>query len=152
MNRLQKEDLADEFMPLVREIVSELDDGVMPSEDLMQEGALGLIAALDRLSDDRDEWGECPLEELIRHEVREAVLSAKDAYAELERKDQSLVAQVELLNRSIDRLTEESGTKPSFDEIANDMAIPQAKVLDILKLTGESLDDEAFIKPSERED
>ena len=118
MNRLQKEDLADEFMPLVREIVSELDDGVMPSEDLMQEGALGLIAALDRLSDDRDEWGECPLEELIRHEVREAVLSAKDAYAELERKDQSLVAQVELLNRSIDRLTEESGTKPNIDEIA----------------------------------
>ena len=71
MNRLQKEDLADEFMPLVREIVSELDDGVMPSEDLMQEGALGLIAALDRLSDDRDEWGECPLEELIRLGQRE---------------------------------------------------------------------------------
>ena len=54
---------------------------------------------------------------------------------------------MDLLNQSIDRLTEELGTKPNIDEIANDMGITQDKVIDILKLTGEDLDESKLRKP-----
>ena len=43
------------------------------------------------------------------------------------------------MNKSISRLTEELGSKPTVDELANDMGISQVKVLEILKLTGETL-------------
>ncbi len=145
MDSAQIRDLLEEFTPDAEEIVRELDDGTMPAEDLMQEAMLGIVEALNALPEDRDEWEARSLDEIVRSAVREAVLRARDANAELARTDLRLVAQVELLNKSIDRLTEESGMKPNIDEIANDMQISQAKVLEILKLTGESLDDEAFI-------
>ena len=47
-----------------------------------------------------------------------------------------------MLNESISKLTDELGKKPTIDEIANDLRIPQDKVLDILKLTGEDIDAE----------
>ena len=145
MDSAQIRDLLEEFTPDAEEIVRELDDGTMPAEDLMQEAMLGIVEALNALPEDRDEWEARSLDEIVRSAVREAVLRARDANAELACTDLRLVAQVELLNKSIDRLTEESGMKPNIDEIANDMQISQAKVLEILKLTGESLDDEAFI-------
>ena len=69
----------------------------------------------------------------------------------MRRRDDRLVVQVELLNRSIEKLTEDLGTKPNIDEIANDMGITQQNVLDILKLTGEGLSDESFIPPAAEE-
>ena len=38
MNERKKQELAEEFMDEVHEIASELDDGVLPLEDLVQEG------------------------------------------------------------------------------------------------------------------
>ena len=46
---------------------------------------------------------------------------------------------MELLNRSINALTESLGTKPTIDEVANDMGVPQDTVIEILKLMGETL-------------
>ena len=134
-------------MPLVDEVIEDLDDGVMPSEDLRQEGMGGLGRGVDSLSEDPDEWGGRSVEETVKEAIRAAALEAKDAFIELTRKDDRLIAQVELLNQSIDRLTEELGTKPNIDEIANDMGITQDKVIDILKLTGEDLDESKLRKP-----
>ncbi|MCI6173817.1 MAG: hypothetical protein MR671_06105 [Clostridiales bacterium] len=147
MNEAQKRDLIEECMPLVDEVIEDLDDGVMPSEDLRQEGMVGLVRGVDSLSEDPDEWGGRSVEETVKEAIRAAALEAKDAFIELTRKDDRLIAQVELLNQSIDRLTEELGTKPNIDEIANDMGITQDKVIDILKLTGEDLDESKLRKP-----
>ena len=116
-------------------------------EDLRQEGMVGLVRGVDSLSEDPDEWGGRSVEETVKEAIRAAALEAKDAFIELTRKDDRLIAQVELLNQSIDRLTEELGTKPNIDEIANDMGITQDKVIDILKLTGEDLDESKLRKP-----
>ena len=58
---------------------------------------------------------------------------------ELAKRDDQLLVQVEILNRSINSLTETIGTKPTIDEVANDMGVSQETVIEILKLMGETL-------------
>lgn len=143
---LRSGDLAEEFMEEVEEIARELDDGSVPFEDLIQEGYVGLLEGIDLVESamERDSASAAPLAETIRtaikSSIRLAIKRGSDSYIT----DDRLVAQVELLNKSIDRLTEELGNKPNIDEIANDMGISQEKVLSILKLTGGVSDDAAF--------
>ena len=154
MNDFQKADLTEEFMPLAMQIAAELDNGTVPLEDLTQEAFLGLVAGLNLVaeSDERgeglpldrtveqDERGEgLPLDRTVEQAIREQVLLALAEQEDYMKRDDRLVAEVELLNESINRLTGELGTKPTIDEVANDMGIPQSKVLEILKLMGETL-------------
>ncbi len=138
------ESLIEEFAPLVEEIASQLGDGSVPEEDLVQEGYLGLLEAARLLTS--EDPCEVPLSvsETVEEHIREAVRRALERGSRTLESDERLVAQVELLDQSIDRLTEELGSRPNIDEIANDMQISQEKVLEILKLTGESMDDSSF--------
>lgn len=141
MNDRVKADLAEEFMPLALSIASEMGDGSIPEEDLGQEAFVGLMEGLEILSRaDEDEYGErLPLEETIEEAIRARIREALAEQKALAERDDRLIAQVELMNKSISRLTEELGSKPTVDELANDMGISQVKVLEILKLTGETL-------------
>lgn len=171
MTEAAKQELAAEFMEEVESIAEDVDDGSLPREDLISEGYLGImkgIALLDgnetRAGDatynDDETWAgdvayndggtwasEMSASELIRAQIRQAMLDAQEAHREQSAAENKVIAQVELLNDAIDRLTEELGTKPNIDEIANELGIPQNKVLDILKLTGETPDDAAFQNP-----
>ena len=139
MNDFQKADLTEEFMPLAMQIAAELDNGTVPLEDLTQEAFLGLGAGLNLVAES-DERGEgLPLDRTVEQAIREQVLLALAEQEDYMKRDDRLVAEVELLNESINRLTGELGTKPTIDEVANDMGIPQSKVLEILKLMGETL-------------
>lgn len=153
MNEMQRQELIEEFMEEVESIASELDDGALPLEDLVQEGYVGLMKGLQAL--EKEEYGEeaafggLSVSETLKDAIRQALEEAIDAQRARLNQDDRLVVQVELMNRSIERLTEELGTKPNIDEIANDMKISQEMVLKILKLTGEGISDEAFIPPAE---
>lgn len=131
-------DLAEEFLPLVGELAAELDEGLMPHEDFLQEGYLGLTLALGALADeDADAWGGISVEEAVEAAVRRQLAEANERQKALREKDDRVIVQAELLQKSIDRLTEEFGGRPTVDELANDLKIPQEKVLDILKLMGD---------------
>ena len=145
MNERKKQELAEEFMDEVHEIASELDDGVLPLEDLVQEGYLGLMRGIRILA----ATGGLSVSETLRREIRAAMEEAVELQKGRLHQDDRLVVQVELLNRSIEKLTEELGTKPNIDEIANDMKISQEMVLKILKLTGDEFSDEELIPPEE---
>ncbi len=144
--------LVEEFMQDVEEIVNELSDGSVPEEDLIQEGCLGILEAARLLFPGEGEETEIPVsvDRTVRDSIRDAVERALRENSGARESDLRLVAQVELLEKSISRLTEELGTKPNIDEIANDMEISQEKVLEILKLTGENEPDDAFFPAPER--
>ena len=116
-------DLAEEFLPLVGELAAELDEGLMPHEDFLHM--------------DADTYGGISMEEAVETAVRRQLAEANARQKALSEKDDRLIVQAELLKKSIDRLTEEFGDKPTVDELANDLKIPQDKVLDILKLMGD---------------
>ena len=154
MDEARKRSLIEEFTEEIVAIANETDDGSVPLEDLIQEGYVGLLRGIKELDDETDQTDSAsmrPVREVLGEAIREAVSGAIREEAEMRRRDDRLVVQVELLNRSIEKLTEDLGTKPNIDEIANDMGITQQNVLDILKLTGEGLSDESFIPPAAEE-
>ncbi|MDO5702876.1 MAG: sigma-70 domain-containing protein, partial [Lachnospiraceae bacterium] len=145
-----KQALIEEFMEEVSLIAQEMKRSRVPMEDLIQEGYVGLLTGIRELEgQDEDDGAEMmPVRETLLAAVRRAMEDAARAMEDLSREDRRLVAQVELLDSSISRLTEELGTKPNIDEIANDMGITQAEVISILKLTGDAVSDEDLIPPS----
>ena len=154
MDEARKLSLIEEFTEEIVAIANETDDGSVPLEDLIQEGYVGLLRGIKELDNETDQTDSAsmrPVREVLTETIREAVSGAIREEAEMRRRDDRLVVQVELLNRSIEKLTEDLGTKPNIDEIANDMGITQQNVLDILKLTGEGLSDESFIPPAAEE-
>lgn len=137
--------LFEEFMPEVEEIVKEITGDDEADEDLLQEGYIGLMNGVKLLRGDDPDLIPMNVGETIRDSIRAAVGRAVENASLVRQSDDRLIVQAELLMKSIDRLTEELGSKPNIDEIANDMEIPQDKVLEILKLMGENRpDDEAF--------
>lgn len=154
MDEVRKLSLIEEFTEEIVTIANETDDGSVPLEDLIQEGYVGLLRGIKELDNETDQTDSASMRsvrEVLTEAIREAVSGAIREEAEMRRRDDRLVVQVELLNRSIEKLTEDLGTKPNIDEIANDMGITQQNVLDILKLTGEGLSDESFIPPAAEE-
>ena len=151
MREEEKQSLVEEFMEEVPELAEELHDGSLPMEDLIQEGYLGIMNGIAALIEEEESglYGGLGVTETIRGAIRKAMLDALEAEKTLRLDDDRLVVQVELLNKSIDRLTEELGGKPNIDELANDLGISQEEVLKILKLTGTTPDDESFQAPKQ---
>jgi DNA-directed RNA polymerase sigma subunit (sigma70/sigma32) len=149
MREQEKQSLIEEFMEEVPELAEELHDGSLPMEDLIQEGYLGIMNGIAVLAEEEEKglYGGLGVTETIRGAIRKAMQDALEAEKTLRMDDDRLVVQVELLNKSIDRLTEELGGKQNIDELANDLGISQEEVLKILKLTGTTPDDEAFQAP-----
>ncbi len=141
MNEARRADLAEEFMPLAKEIAEEMDDGKIPLDDLIAEAYVGLVTGINQLVEEEDDWGGKPMDLAIEEAIRKAVEDAQKEAKALQIKDDQVIAQVEKLNKSIDHLTEEFGDKPTVDELANDLEMPQEKVMDILKLLGENVEE-----------
>ena len=114
MDEARKLSLIEEFTEEIVAIANETDDGSVPLEDLIQEGYVGLlhgIKELDNETDQTDSASMRPVREVLTEAIREAVSGAIREEAEMRRRDDRLVVQVELLNRSIEKLTEEQHTK-----------------------------------------
>ncbi len=149
MTEGQRQGLMEEFMPDVEEIVREMDNGTIPFEDLMQEGFVGLVEGVNGINDDPDEWTGVSMDEQVHAAIRRAVQAALDEQKALTEKDDRLIVQVEMLNASIDKLTTQLGSKPTIDELANELGVSQDKVIEILKLTGE-VDEEKLKGPVQK--
>ena len=139
MNERQKADLAEKYMPLAMRIAAEMDDGAIPLEDLTQEAFVGLVAGLNIIAQYEERVKENMIAQSLERAIREQISIAQEEQRALAKRDDQLLVQVELLNRSINSLTETIGTKPTIDEVANDMGISQETVIEILKLMGETL-------------
>ena len=151
MNDRVKADLIEEFMPRAVEIALEMNDGSLPAEDLTQEAYLGLVTGIEAIAraEEADEYDRLPLEETVEEAIRMQVKAALEAEAALKSRDDQLIARVNALNTAIEYLTESFGGKPTVDEIANQMDIPQEEVMEIMKLMGETIpEDEAENGPS----
>ena len=100
-------------------------------------------------AEESDEYDRLPLEETVDEAIRMQVRAALKAEADLKSRDDELIARVSALNAAIEYLTESFGGKPTVDEIANQMDIPQEEVMEIMKLMGETIpEDEAEKGPS----
>lgn len=129
----EKEQQLQNYFPKVVGIAKELYTAEFFIGDLIQEGNLGLMMALEN--------GQAE-EEQVLNSVRQAIQILVEEQTELKRQDKKMVEKVAFLDESLKNLTEELGRKPTLEELAAYMEMTEDEVNDILRLTGEEDDDE----------
>ena len=107
MTESQKAALIEEFMPEAVRIALEMSDGSVSIEDLTQEAYVGLLMGLNMVAESEDTFDALPLTQTVEEAIRAQIASALEEQRELDKRDKQLIAQVELLSKSIDAMTEE---------------------------------------------
>lgn len=104
--------------------------------DLIQEGNLGLVLGVEKITD------PAKARETIVMQIRQSMQLLLEEQSELSSRDKKMVEKVQALDESIQALTEELGRKVTIDELAIYMGAEIEEIEDILKLTGEEPEEE----------
>jgi RNA polymerase primary sigma factor len=126
---------------LIRGIASRYRDLGMPFDDLVQEGSLGLLDAIDRY----DPSHQTEFDTFARFRVRRAIRNALTDQARLVRLPKQVVERRRLLDRTEARLTAAKGRPPTPVELAAATALSLEAVLEArtAAITPMSLDEPA---------
>jgi RNA polymerase sigma factor (sigma-70 family) len=129
------------YLGLVSGVASRYRDLGMPSDDLVQEGTLGLLEAIDRYDPSR----QTEFEAFARFRVRRAIRNALTDQARLVRLPKHVVERRRLLDKAEARLTAANGRAPTPVELAATTALSPDAVLEALTaaITPMSLDEPA---------
>lgn len=99
--------------------------------DLIQEGNLGAVLAIEMLDE------VCGAHEAVLSSVRQAMQVLIEEHEEAKHRDNKMVEKVADLDAAITELTEELGRKITIDELALHMGLTEDEIDDIMTLTGE---------------
>jgi RNA polymerase primary sigma factor len=100
--------------------------------DLINEGNLGLIKAAEKFDETRGF-------KFISYAVwwiRQSILQAIAEQSRIVRLPLNQVGSVNKINRALNKFEQENERKPSVDEIADKVDIPEDKIIDALKVNG----------------
>lgn len=129
----EREEKLKEYYQTIIEIAKELYTPTFFIGDLIQEGNVGLVLALEK--------GETSEKEIIE-EIRQMIQLFVEEQEEMRHQDSKMVEKVVFLDESLKNLTEDLERKPTLEELADYMEMTEEEVNDILRLTGEDDDDE----------
>ena len=101
--------------------------------DMLQEGNLGLIMALEDIADHKD----TNLRAWIMGSIDQAILTAIQAQEQQKWEDDALVGRVEKLESAVKQLTDESEEKFSVEELSALLDMSVDEIEDVLRLTGD---------------
>ncbi len=108
--------------------------------DLIQEGNVSLMLALECLPD-INTVGIIGVESHLETEIRQGIQLLIEEMTELKNRDKKMVEQVAELDECITKLTEDLGRKVTLDELALYTEMSEDEILEILKLTGEDVEE-----------
>lgn len=104
----------------------------IPLEDLIQEGNVGLIMALDTLELREDGISEA---EYIREGIRGAMENLLEEEAGLQKSDGQILERINYIGEAIRNLSEELERKVTLEELSAYLDMPEAEIADVLRLT-----------------
>ena len=131
--------LTEQLLPEVIQAARGLAGQGLPLGDLVQEGNIGLMLAMETLG--LREEGQTPLD-YLKQEIRTAVLQALEEQ-QTERQAGSLLAErLNHLRDGIKKLSDELERKVSLEELSMFMDMPVEEIEDLLKLAGEGTGDD----------
>ena len=119
-----REQLVSSSLGLVRSVASRYRDLGLPFDDLVQEGALGLLDAIDHYDPDR---GAC-FETYSRFRIRRAIRNALTEKSRLIRLPKQVVERRRAIERAEARLTAAAGRTATTAEIAALTGLPQEAI------------------------
>lgn len=129
----EREEALKKYYQTVVEIAKELYTPTFFIGDLIQEGNVGLVLALEN--------GKTTEKEIIEG-IRQMIQLFVEEQEEMRHQDSKMVEKVVFLDESLKNLTEDLERKPTLEELADYMEMTEEEVNDILRLTGEDDDEE----------
>ncbi|MCI8372993.1 MAG: hypothetical protein HFI75_11495 [Lachnospiraceae bacterium] len=129
-----KSSIIEQKLTRVIEIASRFKNQGMPQSDLIQEGNIGLLLAVENLKG-REDSADSFLEE----EIKKSILQALDQYKEEKRENHGLMRRAENLKSEMEKLEEDLGDKMTSDDVAQFTGMDLDEIKDILRMTGEEL-------------
>ena len=130
-DRGARERLVVSHLGLVRAVASRYRDLGLPFDDLVQEGALGLLDAIDRYDPSRG----TEFDAFARFRVRRAIRNALTEQARLVRLPKQVVERRRMLARVQARLTSETARMPTPVELSAATGLSLASILEALTAT-----------------
>lgn len=127
------------LLPLVPDVALEFAGDGLPLADLVQEGNVGLMLALETLygSGFMDPSEILPY---LRGEARKAIESALSLNREEDETGEMIARRVNKLSDQIKELTEDLGGTPSIEEISVFLEMPVDEIEALIRLAGEGGD------------
>jgi RNA polymerase primary sigma factor len=110
----------EEHLPLVRKIAARYRGAGLPYDDLVQEGSIGLLEAIDRY----DERYGVPFESYARFRIHRAIRNALTERARLVRLPKHIIERRRLIERESARLFAATGQVPAAAELAEQTGLP----------------------------
>jgi RNA polymerase nonessential primary-like sigma factor len=129
-DRAARDELVTEHLPDVRAIASRYRNLGLPLDDLVQEGAIGLLDAIEHFDDER----RTDFEVYARFRIRRAIRNALTDKSRLIRLPKEIVERRRALGRAASRLTTADGVPPSARELAELTGLPVETVRETLDL------------------
>ncbi|MCC8065524.1 MAG: hypothetical protein LIO94_00240 [Clostridiales bacterium] len=135
-----RESLIELYLPLICTMAEEYDEEVLPSEDLIQEGNMGLLTAVESL-DGFESAAACRAH--ILNSIRDAMEKAVSNGQDFHRMDDGLVSRVNHLNEAVHNLERDLGHKVSAEEVSAYLEMPVEEIESLLRVTGDQIETEA---------
>ena len=128
-----KQHLINGFLHDVITIVQKYKNKGVRVEDLIQEGNMGLVMAVNELEGVAEAVEEAYLLNVIEH----AIVAAIDEESNEESEEDTIVAKANLIREAAKHLEEELGQAPSVKELQEYTKITEEEIRDILNLSKE---------------
>lgn len=130
-----KQKLVEANMRLVMNIAKHYRNALVPFEDLVQEGAIGLMNAVERYDPSKG----YRFSTYATHWIRQAIGRAIDNKAKTVRIPAHVAEQLRRMERERERLRRETGDEPSIEQLAKAMGVSPKKVMQLQQAAQEPL-------------
>ena len=129
--------LIESYLPLICEAAENFKSDELLLEDLIQEGNLGLLMALDSL-DQFDSPAACSAH--IFNSINEAMSQAIENNRQKREMGENIVSRVNHLNEAVKNLERDLEHKVSAEELSAYLEMPLKEIRDILRMSGDQIE------------
>lgn len=133
-NAQAKQYIVEQKLSRVVELAAQFKNQGIAQSDLIQEGNLGLLLAIEML----EEYRENP-DEFLDMKIERSMLALLDELHEEKRENHGLMRKAENLKNEMERLSEDFGDKMTSDDVAQFTGMDLDEIQKIIGMTGEDV-------------
>ena len=134
-----KERLIESYLPLICEMASGYEGDDVLAEDLIQEGNLGLLMAIESLGQLKN-GSPAACRAHIINSINEAMEQMIDSSRKTKKMDEGIVSRVSHLDEAIRNLERDLEHKVSAEELSAYLEMPLEEIKDVLRMAGDQIE------------
>ena len=134
-----KERLIESYLHLICEMASGYEGDDVLAEDLIQEGNLGLLMAIESLGQLKNESPAACRAHII-NSINEAMEQMIDSSRKTKKMDEGIVSRVSHLDEAIRNLERDLEHKVSAEELSAYLEMPLEEIRDVLRMAGDQIE------------